>query len=106
MTHQAWQIAYTLHSSTSEPVKIIHIYKINTGKIKFELGPEEYGGKRDSFHCPVKALKGEDFYIQKWYKSWRQDYLLFRADCLHWAMAQKGLSSSLVYKSQDERINV
>lgn len=91
MTHQAWQIAYTLHSSVSEPVKIIQIYILNTGKIKLELRPEEYCGKWGRLHCPVKALKWTDFCIQKWYRSWRQDYLLFRANYLHREVAEKAL---------------
>lgn len=71
MIHQVWQVSYTLHSSISETVKIIWIFKWITGGIKLGLGLKEYGGKWGSLHCPVKALKAVDFYVKKSYGSWR-----------------------------------
>lgn len=103
MTHQAWQISYTLHGTISEPVKIIRVFKLN---IKLELGLQKYGGKWGDLHCPMKALKGVDFYVQKSYGSGDRIILFFRVNCLHRKVAQKELRFSIVYKSQDERNRV
>lgn len=104
MTHQAWQIAYTLHSIISEPVKIIQIYKLYTGKLNWNEDWRNNVENEVAFIAQWKLWREWIFIFKNDIEVGDRILLLFTANSLYREVDQKELSFSVVYKSQDERI--